>query len=298
MQQDLRQGNGQHEQIFANKGSFDIVFDNGLNRFLFGCATKVEKLSIATELLTNLFETHPLAPRLLTSIFTVHETCFSLLKQQAQKPAVIGLETLLVLILEYRSLIIVGRHGGLISSMNGDLLQREVTMLVYELEKEITTRKTSTTGYGGTGASVPISRDFLASTIFDETRIAKQVEVKKHLPESRPLAPLFSQGHSDVRYVSDKKPIKDNQIKSETVVSQSGTFEKNVIAPEKKERRSEILKILKWNGASDIRYIQGMVPGVSEKTIQRELNAMIIEGLVIRKGIKRWSTYELGSSNV
>ncbi len=295
MQQDIRQSNGQSDQIFANKGSFEIVFDNTLSRFLFGCANKVEKISIATELLTNLFESHPLASRLLGSIFTIHQNCFSLLRDPVNKPALLGLETLLVLVLEYRSLIMIGRHGGLISPMNGDLIQREITMFVYELEKEITSRKTSTTGYGATGSSVPISRDFLASTIFDETRIAKQIEVKKHVPELRPLAPTFSQGHSNVPYVSDKKIIKDSVVSSGTYQFPSKTLDKT-IAPEKTERRNEIVKILKFNGASDIRYIQSMVPGVSEKTIQRELNFMIGEGLVIRKGIKRWSTYELASS--
>lgn len=298
MQQDVRQSNGQNDQIFANKGSFEIVFDNGLSRFLVGCTNKVEKISIATGLLTNIFETHPLASRLLASIFAVHEACFSFLRNPAQKPAVLGLETLLVLLLEYRSLIMIGRHSGLISPMNSDLIQREITLLVYEFEKEITSRKTSPSGYGSAGSSVPLSRDFLASTLFDEARVTKQIDIKKTSSESRPPTPHFSQGHSDVRYVSDKKVIKDSILKSETLPINSETSKKTLLSvPEKTERKNEILKILRFNGASDIRYIQSMVPSVSEKTIQRELNALIAEGSVIRKGIKRWSTYELGTSS-
>lgn len=296
MTQELKNNQGQNDQIFANKGSFEIVFDTGLQRFLFGFTTKVEKLSIATELLTNLFETHPLGIKLTASILNIHESCFSLLRETPQRPVLIGLESLLILVLEYRSLLQIGRHGGLISSMNGDLMQREITLLVYELEKEITSRKGTPAGYGGSNDSVPLSREFLASNLFDETRVAKHIEFKKPGSESRPITAPVYQGHSNVPYVSKDKYIKDTRQTTKTPVVSSGTFSKpqNLI-PEKSERRSEILKVLKFNGPSDIRYIQSMVPGVGEKTIQRELNAMIGEGSILRKGIKRWSTYELAS---
>ena len=35
--------------------------------------------------------------------------------------------------------------------------------------------------------------------------------------------------------------------------------------------------------------------GISEKTVQRELNSMIIDGLIMKKGEKRWSRYILPS---
>jgi DNA-binding HxlR family transcriptional regulator len=36
-----------------------------------------------------------------------------------------------------------------------------------------------------------------------------------------------------------------------------------------------------------------MIRGVSEKTIQRELGALIESGLVMKQGERRWSVYSL-----
>jgi DeoR/GlpR family transcriptional regulator of sugar metabolism len=59
------------------------------------------------------------------------------------------------------------------------------------------------------------------------------------------------------------------------------------------ERRESILSVLRGKGPSYIKDISLVVRNVSEKTIQRELAALVSEGLVVRKGDRRWTTYEL-----
>lgn len=60
---------------------------------------------------------------------------------------------------------------------------------------------------------------------------------------------------------------------------------------EASDRREQIVTILKARGTATIKDIANVIKDVSEKTIQRELNAMIEDNIVQRHGERRWSTY-------
>lgn len=57
------------------------------------------------------------------------------------------------------------------------------------------------------------------------------------------------------------------------------------------DRSRLILEVVKEKGAVSIRDIASAISGCSEKTIQRELVALIERGLIKREGERRWSTY-------
>ncbi len=59
------------------------------------------------------------------------------------------------------------------------------------------------------------------------------------------------------------------------------------------DRRTRIQTILEAKGEATIKDISEIVTDVSEKTIQRELNAMIEENIVKRQGERRWSKYSI-----
>lgn len=61
----------------------------------------------------------------------------------------------------------------------------------------------------------------------------------------------------------------------------------------KDKRRNLVLESLRKKPESSIKDISRQVKGCSEKTIQRELNALIAEGLVSKKGERRWSLYSV-----
>ncbi len=56
-------------------------------------------------------------------------------------------------------------------------------------------------------------------------------------------------------------------------------------------RQDQILSALSNGVEYSIRDIVGAVPGVSEKTIQRELSRLVATGVLVKKGERRWSTY-------
>ena len=59
------------------------------------------------------------------------------------------------------------------------------------------------------------------------------------------------------------------------------------------ERRSIILNKIKEKPSINVRDLADSITHVSEKTIQRELLAMVSEGLLVKRGERRWSTYSL-----
>ena len=62
-----------------------------------------------------------------------------------------------------------------------------------------------------------------------------------------------------------------------------------------KDRRETILSVIRDKGRASIKDISTLIRGVSEKTIQRELLALIKEGKVAKQGDRRWSTYTLAN---
>lgn len=61
------------------------------------------------------------------------------------------------------------------------------------------------------------------------------------------------------------------------------------------DRRKIIMALAKQKPAIQVTDVSRSIPGVSEKTIQRELLAMVAEGILVKHGERRWSTYSLPS---
>ncbi|MBI4065698.1 hypothetical protein HY412_00700 [Candidatus Kaiserbacteria bacterium] len=88
-------------------------------------------------------------------------------------------------------------------------------------------------------------------------------EIAKKVPHKRPTQkPVVNKGH-----------IKDT----------------NVV----KDRRDAIMSVIKDKERASIKDISTLIRDISEKTIQRELLALIADGAVIKIGERRWSTYSL-----
>lgn len=64
----------------------------------------------------------------------------------------------------------------------------------------------------------------------------------------------------------------------------------------KNSRQSTIISLLKRKKEATIKDITPLIQGCSEKTVQRELIAMVQSGLLKRVGEKRWSRYSLAHS--
>lgn len=160
-------------------------------------------------------------------------------------------------LLALSSVLSIARTSGLLSPMNADLIGRES----HNLLQEVATYEEPLVAL----EEAPT----LAALAKSSTTVARQQ------PERpiRPQMPTPTKGHEE----TDK-----GHSVSDT--------------PERSSRRDTILDVLKEKGPSYIKDISVVIRDVSEKTIQRELQALVSEGKVERSGERRWTTYALSDT--
>lgn len=103
-------------------------------------------------------------------------------------------------------------------------------------------------------------------------------------PRVTPLPPLTPRVGS--------APIEPKPM-ARVTVSESGIIERARPDVGRDDRRKIILALIKQKPSLTVKDIAKSIPGVSEKTIQRELLAMVVESILVKRGERRWSTYSL-----
>ena len=95
--------------------------------------------------------------------------------------------------------------------------------------------------------------------------------------------------------LSKRAPVDANRPGSTHALPESPRHIKDTLSPSKgqSDRKESILSLIRKKGTASIKDISTVIVGVSEKTIQRELQSLIASGQVIRSGERRWSTYSL-----
>lgn len=248
-----------------------LVFGGDTHRaFIF---KKTEKLVTAVYMITDFIkDTDPLKGK-------IRDAALSLLELNLDWGIVPPSERR-ELVKEYKSLALeivsfsnVACYSGLISEMNFSILSREFNSLLSSFEKN---------GEAG-GQPLILDPGFFS------------------VPEPEPSRPQASsasdsaKGHSS-RTLSvpqeaprpSKKPeylpVKDIETKSYKPVES------------KDNRQATIIKLLSKKSGLSIKDFAESIKGVSEKTIQRELLAMVAAGVLKKEGERRWSTYSLASN--
>lgn len=99
----------------------------------------------------------------------------------------------------------------------------------------------------------------------------------------------------DSRIERDISVQKLKQTDSPTSQTKDNTTDpSNNKKDEKKARRERVLSLLSKTELKTIKDVSKFFTDCSEKTIQRELNDLVEEKVIVRVGDRRWSTYKLG----
>lgn len=165
-------------------------------------------------------------------------------------------------LLALSSVLSIARTGGLLSAMNAELIAREAHILLQEV------------------AAYEEPRLFLddAPTLSGIAKDALKSNASEHaIGAARTHTPV-PQRVPRTTMVPNKGHVKDIE-KTE----QHGV----------KDRREAVMSVIQNKGSVSIKDISTLIRGVSEKTIQRELSALIDAGIVRKQGERRWSIYSL-----
>ncbi len=117
----------------------------------------------------------------------------------------------------------------------------------------------------------------LKDVLFESDKQISNVASYKQ-PTPRSTASALTKGH----------------VQSVTTTSAADRISVEPVAPKKHlERREVILNLIRDKQRVTVKDAQVIVTGVSSKTLQRELLAMVAEGVLKREGERRWSVYML-----
>ena len=163
-------------------------------------------------------------------------------------------------LLTLSSILRMAKTAGILSSMNADIIMRET----HELLQEVST-------YEDTKVTL---EDAPSLATLTRTAGLKAQVVSETFVSNRQQPAVRNSSENKGQYFKGQKEVKKD----------------------KSGRREAILSILKSKGPSYIKDLSTMIREVSEKTIQRELQALVLEGRVSKSGERRWTTYTYNPS--
>lgn len=251
------------DSFVLEKTIFSNVFEKDIKRVYI--YKKAERLAKAIYVIAPAFRQSP-------SLFERVSRVSVALVDAAILPPSASREALSRELLALSSILSIARSSGMLSAMNADLIGREAHLLLEEVA-----------GYEEPRVSLPenVSLAELAKVAAPAFSVARTIQT-----------PAFDRGNTIARpaATADSKGQNKGHIKDN---AQNGSDARE---PKKNDRREAILEVLRSKGPSYIKDLSTVIRDVSEKTIQRELQVLVNEGVVSRTGERRWTTYELSSS--
>lgn len=241
------------DSFVLDKSIFSNIFEKDIRRVYI--YKKAERLAKAIHLVSPAFRTSPALRNRMDQI-AIGLVDAAILPPSAAKD---GMSREL---LALSSVLSIARTGGLLSAMNAELISREAQQLLQEI------------------ATYEEPRLFLDDAP-SLAALAREAGVERA---------AANPSHSSVPSLAQRQ-----SSSSDTHTSTPGSKGQPIgqIKDKSASRRDSIKSILRTKGPSYIKDISTMIRDVSEKTIQRELQALVDSGEVTKTGKRRWTQYAL-----
>lgn len=249
---------------------------------------KTEKLVTALYMVSNLFEESEPLKKNIREVGLCLLSHSSLLINHNLSQREVRADSFLQTGFEILSLLGIAFYSGSISAMNYSILKREFTTLLTLVEKKEKSEKEE--------------RGFVLSDSFfdigqspDEGKSAQRVLPSVSVPNDTSFSENVTQyeepkGHIKSDYSNHR--ILKNPLITERNKQENKPFKKD-ISERKDSRKTIILNLLKKEANLTIKDFTKVIPGCSEKTIQRELLHLVSDGVLEKAGERRWSRYSL-----
>lgn len=175
------------------------------------------------------------------------------------------------------ALIRISKVSEIMSAMNADILLRNLAILEQDTCEDAT-------------RTFVLSQDFFETpthpVMLEKTIVSNNVE---KIPQQNPRV------HEKTEHTkSVQLPVFESQKKElvSPLTKEISTGKKLDLAL-KLSRRNTLLKLTKDKGSISIKECMSVIHDCSEKTIQRELTALVDQKILKKTGDKRWSRYSL-----
>lgn len=244
---------------------------------------KPEKIASAIYLITGFFaDQEPLKWGLRTLVSRFISLNVSLNDHALKGSGQIKIEIRMI-VLELISLLSVAKNAGLISDLNHSLVDQELNKYIDTLGLP--------DGMQESNGQVVISANMFAL----EAPTAESTVPNTVAPSNSRVAPTHHKPAPVEQESTDLLPDIQKSLpevnKGQKAPSNLKTF--GAVSVKKQSRQSIIINLLKRKKEIMIKDVSPLIRGCSEKTIQRELLAMVKAGILNKIGEKRWSRYTL-----
>jgi len=255
---------------------------------------KTQKLVSALYLITGFFpDTEPLKWKLRSLGSSLLSSSILLKDEVSSKKdrAVLDIRTG---ILEVTALFAVAKQSGMISDMNFEIVNREFSLFLDSVSLSSDSFKTDSSNlkqgffHVDHVAYKPIQNAQAEVVTKDVQTDPIYLKDKNKMSEEEPRP---NELLNLDEYVSHKKTETTSGPKEVSALKDYGA-----VAVKKNSRQSIIIGLLKRKKEIMIKDVSPLIDGCSEKTIQRELLAMVHQGILKKEGEKRWSRYSLAKN--
>ena len=249
-------GRGAHVDDFVlEKSIFSTVFEKDIRRvFIY---KKAERLAKAIHLIEPAFAGSASLRNRIDAVAIG-------LVDAAVLPTGSARTTLSRELLTLSSLLSIARTGGFLSPMNAELIAGEAHNLLQEIAAYEEPR-------------LPLEEAPTLSAIAKNVSSREAPRPLSPSAKKRAVSPVVMPRALTAEHKGHIKDISIDNIKDTSI----------------KDRREAVLSVIRNKGRASIKDISTLIRNVSEKTIQRELLALVAAGIVLKQGERRWSTYSL-----
>ncbi len=280
-------------------------------------AKKSERLVTALYLVTDLMSDNEPIKHGLRKNAVALLSSMNALSQLDVKDRVMELKFSLKSVTETISLLHVAVTTGIVSQMNGELLMDGFRSLQSVLEKKqpmltkemLTIEDEASLHTGNQFASAITSTSYDVLTPLSLARLHGTNEELRRTQDALKSSQLLSklEGGSNKGRGSTEPSLEKNEARSVSFIKDKdsvhhvlmkhavpqGSSLASSFQMRKNGRREQILALFVKGVDVSIKDIAARIKGCSEKTIQRELNALLYDNVIERIGEKRWSRYIL-----
>jgi hypothetical protein len=246
---------------------------------------KTERLATAVYLLTNLLpEDEPLKNRFRDTVLDLVSESLNLAARSAVNDSLF-IEGFSAKLLEAISFLELLKMAGLISPMNYEILSREFNSLLRVVE--------ANDHLAFQSQAVSLTEDFFS------VPTEYLAEKKDEEVPTVSTTPIMNSSLNDLK--GESKLLVTNQtvsykgqnnLKDSKINNVLNNMSDKKVQT-KTDRSQQIINLLKKDKVLTIKDFVNVIKDCSEKTIQRELLAMVAKGLIRKEGERRWSHYSL-----